>query len=149
MGRRLHLLGNVDDIARQLEQIWQEISQETALYRYATSCGSLHPRLEGLPHSLRNTELEASEQKNIQRQFKTFDQTSRLRDDPSISSNISFHSHGSSVIEKKDAECIFVTENSPKTNERKFGFNASAVLCGLTLNVPEQRKRNRNDLHLF
>ncbi|GFV14409.1 hypothetical protein TNCV_808411 [Trichonephila clavipes] len=98
----------------------------------------------GVPHSLRNTELEASEQKNIQRQF---DQTSRLRDEPSISSNVSFHSHGSSVIENKDAECIFVTENSPKTNERKFGFNASAVLCGLTLNVLEQR--NRNDLHLF
>ncbi|GFW56873.1 transposable element Tc1 transposase [Trichonephila clavipes] len=29
MGRRLHLPGNVDDLARQLEQIWQEIPQET------------------------------------------------------------------------------------------------------------------------
>ncbi|GFV74462.1 transposable element Tcb1 transposase [Trichonephila clavipes] len=29
MGRRMPLLGNVDDLARQLEQIWQEIPQET------------------------------------------------------------------------------------------------------------------------
>ncbi|GFU39359.1 transposable element Tc1 transposase [Trichonephila clavipes] len=29
MGRRLHLPGNVDDLARLLEQIWQEILQET------------------------------------------------------------------------------------------------------------------------
>ncbi|GFU39718.1 transposable element Tc1 transposase [Trichonephila clavipes] len=27
IGRRLHLLGNVDELARQLEQIWREISQ--------------------------------------------------------------------------------------------------------------------------
>ncbi|GFU55945.1 transposable element Tcb1 transposase [Trichonephila clavipes] len=29
MGRRLHLPGNVDDLARQLEQNWQEIPQKT------------------------------------------------------------------------------------------------------------------------
>ncbi|GFU85068.1 transposable element Tc1 transposase [Trichonephila clavipes] len=29
--RRLHLSGNVDDLVRQLEQIWQEISQETII----------------------------------------------------------------------------------------------------------------------
>ncbi|GFX72477.1 hypothetical protein TNCV_4060741 [Trichonephila clavipes] len=29
MGRQLHLLGNVVDLARQLEQIWQEVQQET------------------------------------------------------------------------------------------------------------------------
>ncbi|GFS57147.1 transposable element Tcb1 transposase [Trichonephila clavipes] len=29
MGRRLHLPGNVDDLVGQLEQIWQEIPQET------------------------------------------------------------------------------------------------------------------------
>ncbi|GFW06749.1 hypothetical protein TNCV_3288491 [Trichonephila clavipes] len=35
MGRRLHLLGNVDDLARQLEQILTEIPQETieVIYR--------------------------------------------------------------------------------------------------------------------
>ncbi|GFS65977.1 transposable element Tcb1 transposase [Trichonephila clavipes] len=46
MGRRLHLPGNADDLARQLEQIWQEIPQEIirVLYHYATSCGNLHPR---------------------------------------------------------------------------------------------------------
>ncbi|GFX31670.1 uncharacterized protein TNCV_4081941 [Trichonephila clavipes] len=29
MGRKLHLPGNVDNLARQLEQIWQEIPQKT------------------------------------------------------------------------------------------------------------------------
>ncbi|GFV27397.1 hypothetical protein TNCV_3795921 [Trichonephila clavipes] len=29
MGRRHHILGNVDDIARQLEQIWKKILHET------------------------------------------------------------------------------------------------------------------------
>ncbi|GFU47854.1 transposable element Tc1 transposase [Trichonephila clavipes] len=29
MGRRLHLLRNVDDLVQRLEQIWQEIPQET------------------------------------------------------------------------------------------------------------------------
>ncbi|GFV28416.1 hypothetical protein TNCV_5071841 [Trichonephila clavipes] len=29
MGRRMHLPGNVADLARQLEKIWQEIPQET------------------------------------------------------------------------------------------------------------------------
>ncbi|GFW24498.1 transposable element Tcb1 transposase [Trichonephila clavipes] len=29
MGRRLHVSGNVDNLTRQLEQIWQEIPQET------------------------------------------------------------------------------------------------------------------------
>ncbi|GFV67470.1 transposable element Tc1 transposase [Trichonephila clavipes] len=29
MGRRLHRLGNVNDLARQLEQIWQVMPQET------------------------------------------------------------------------------------------------------------------------
>ncbi|GFY28715.1 transposable element Tc1 transposase [Trichonephila clavipes] len=45
MGRRLHLPGNVDDLACQLEQIWQKIPQETirVLYHYVASCGSLHP----------------------------------------------------------------------------------------------------------
>ena len=35
MGRRSHLARNVDDLIRQLERIWQEISQETIreLYR--------------------------------------------------------------------------------------------------------------------
>ncbi|GFV21518.1 transposable element Tc1 transposase [Trichonephila clavipes] len=39
MRRRLHLPGNVDDLARQLEKIWQEIPQETirVLY-YSMSC---------------------------------------------------------------------------------------------------------------
>lgn len=32
-------------------------------------------------------------------------------------------------------------ENSPKINEEKFGFISSAVLCGLTLTVQEQRKK--------
>ncbi|GFS56514.1 transposable element Tcb1 transposase [Trichonephila clavipes] len=34
LGRRLHLPGNVDDLARQLEQIWQEIPQETIRVPY-------------------------------------------------------------------------------------------------------------------
>ncbi|GFY34153.1 transposable element Tc1 transposase [Trichonephila clavipes] len=34
MGRRLHLLGNVDDLAGQLEQTWQEIPQETIRVLY-------------------------------------------------------------------------------------------------------------------
>ncbi|GFV69237.1 transposable element Tcb1 transposase [Trichonephila clavipes] len=34
MGRRLHLPGNVDDLSRQLEQIWQEIPQETIRILY-------------------------------------------------------------------------------------------------------------------
>ncbi|GFV85542.1 transposable element Tcb1 transposase [Trichonephila clavipes] len=34
MGRRLHLPGNVDDLPRQLEQIWQEIPQETIRVLY-------------------------------------------------------------------------------------------------------------------
>ncbi|GFU59316.1 transposable element Tc1 transposase [Trichonephila clavipes] len=44
MERQLHPSGNVDDLARQLEQIWQEIPQETirVLYHCVTSCGSSH-----------------------------------------------------------------------------------------------------------
>ncbi|GFX68958.1 hypothetical protein TNCV_683171 [Trichonephila clavipes] len=38
----LHLPGNVDDLAQQLEEIWQEIPQG-ALSLYATTYGSLHP----------------------------------------------------------------------------------------------------------
>ncbi|GFU38503.1 transposable element Tcb1 transposase [Trichonephila clavipes] len=34
MGRRLHLPGNVDDITQCLEQIWQEIPQETIRVLY-------------------------------------------------------------------------------------------------------------------
>ncbi|GFW20547.1 transposable element Tc1 transposase [Trichonephila clavipes] len=34
MGRRLHLPGNVDDLGRQLEQIWQEIPQQTIRVLY-------------------------------------------------------------------------------------------------------------------
>ncbi|GFU98524.1 transposable element Tc1 transposase [Trichonephila clavipes] len=34
MGRRLYILGNVDDLAGQLEQIWQEMLQETMRKRY-------------------------------------------------------------------------------------------------------------------
>ncbi|GFV24585.1 hypothetical protein TNCV_1914471 [Trichonephila clavipes] len=34
MGRRLHLPGNVDDLSRQLEQIWQEIPPETIRVLY-------------------------------------------------------------------------------------------------------------------
>ncbi|GFU48893.1 transposable element Tc1 transposase [Trichonephila clavipes] len=41
MGRRMHLPGNVDDLARQLEQFWQKIPQEI-LSLYVTLCGSLH-----------------------------------------------------------------------------------------------------------
>ncbi|GFX84586.1 transposable element Tc1 transposase [Trichonephila clavipes] len=29
MGRQLHLLGNVEDLGRQFEQIWQEVPQQT------------------------------------------------------------------------------------------------------------------------
>ncbi|GFW80756.1 transposable element Tc1 transposase [Trichonephila clavipes] len=38
MGRRLHQQGNVDDLARQLEQIWQEIPQETIMFT-CKNCG--------------------------------------------------------------------------------------------------------------
>ncbi|GFV34600.1 transposable element Tcb1 transposase [Trichonephila clavipes] len=40
MGRRLHLPGNVDDLVTQLEQIWQEIPQETirVLYHSMSHC---------------------------------------------------------------------------------------------------------------
>ncbi|GFX65161.1 transposable element Tc1 transposase [Trichonephila clavipes] len=44
MGRRMHLPGNVDDLARQLEQIWQEIPQETirgpyySMARHVAAC---------------------------------------------------------------------------------------------------------------
>ncbi|GFX01484.1 uncharacterized protein TNCV_1864581 [Trichonephila clavipes] len=39
MGRRLHLSGNVDNLTRQLEQIWQEIPQETIRVLYhSMSC---------------------------------------------------------------------------------------------------------------
>ncbi|GFV91332.1 uncharacterized protein TNCV_898491 [Trichonephila clavipes] len=44
LGRRLHLLGNVDDLAQQLEKIWQEIPQETfrvlyhSMSRRAAAC---------------------------------------------------------------------------------------------------------------
>ncbi|GFY08414.1 transposable element Tc1 transposase [Trichonephila clavipes] len=34
MGRRLHLPGNIDDLARQLEKVWQEIPQETVSVLY-------------------------------------------------------------------------------------------------------------------
>ncbi|GFW31141.1 transposable element Tcb1 transposase [Trichonephila clavipes] len=34
MGRRLHLSGNVDNLSRQLEQIWQEIPQVTIRVLY-------------------------------------------------------------------------------------------------------------------
>ncbi|GFU81406.1 transposable element Tc1 transposase [Trichonephila clavipes] len=34
MGRLLHLLGNVDDLSQQLEQIWQEILQENIRVLY-------------------------------------------------------------------------------------------------------------------
>ncbi|GFV60285.1 transposable element Tc1 transposase [Trichonephila clavipes] len=34
MRSRLHLLENVDDLARQLEQVWQEIPQETIMVLY-------------------------------------------------------------------------------------------------------------------
>ncbi|GFU00219.1 hypothetical protein TNCV_801901 [Trichonephila clavipes] len=34
MGRLQHLSGNVDDLARQLEQIWQKIPQETIRVLY-------------------------------------------------------------------------------------------------------------------
>ncbi|GFY01728.1 transposable element Tc1 transposase [Trichonephila clavipes] len=34
MRRRLHLQGNIDDLARQLEQFWQEISPETIRVLY-------------------------------------------------------------------------------------------------------------------
>ncbi|GFV91267.1 transposable element Tcb1 transposase [Trichonephila clavipes] len=34
MGRRMHLPGNVDDLSRQSEQIWQEIPQETIRMLY-------------------------------------------------------------------------------------------------------------------
>ncbi|GFW44373.1 transposable element Tc1 transposase [Trichonephila clavipes] len=34
MGRRLHVPGNVDDLVRQMEQIWQEIPQETIRVLY-------------------------------------------------------------------------------------------------------------------
>ncbi|GFV41706.1 transposable element Tc1 transposase [Trichonephila clavipes] len=39
MGRRLHILGNVDDFSRQLEQIWEETPQETirVLYHFMAS----------------------------------------------------------------------------------------------------------------
>ncbi|GFU96849.1 hypothetical protein TNCV_3776161 [Trichonephila clavipes] len=43
LGRRLHLPGNVNDLAQQLEQIWQEIPLgTTAVSLYATSCGNFH-----------------------------------------------------------------------------------------------------------
>ncbi|GFU47818.1 hypothetical protein TNCV_4465581 [Trichonephila clavipes] len=42
MGRRLHLLGIVDDLPRQLEQTLQEIPQKTVRVIYGTSCGSWH-----------------------------------------------------------------------------------------------------------
>ncbi|GFU12938.1 transposable element Tc1 transposase [Trichonephila clavipes] len=40
MGRRLHLPGNVDDPAWQLEKIWQEIPQDTirVLYHSMPRC---------------------------------------------------------------------------------------------------------------
>ncbi|GFT07438.1 transposable element Tcb1 transposase [Trichonephila clavipes] len=42
--RRLHLRWNFDDLTRQLEQIWQEIPQETIRVLYhPTPCDSLHP----------------------------------------------------------------------------------------------------------
>ncbi|GFX49556.1 hypothetical protein TNCV_4901981 [Trichonephila clavipes] len=34
MGRQLDLSGNVDDLARQLEQRWQEITQKTIAVLY-------------------------------------------------------------------------------------------------------------------
>ncbi|GFU26162.1 transposable element Tcb1 transposase [Trichonephila clavipes] len=34
MGRQLHLPGNVDDLVRHLEQIWQEIPQQTIRFLY-------------------------------------------------------------------------------------------------------------------
>ncbi|GFV99526.1 transposable element Tc1 transposase [Trichonephila clavipes] len=48
MGRRLHLPGNVDDLAQQLEHIWQEMPQDTVrvLYHFMSrlvAAGRLHP----------------------------------------------------------------------------------------------------------
>ncbi|GFW14000.1 hypothetical protein TNCV_4701351 [Trichonephila clavipes] len=42
MGKRLHLPGNVHDLARRLEQLWQEIPQETirVLYHSMPRCGA-------------------------------------------------------------------------------------------------------------
>ncbi|GFU11762.1 hypothetical protein TNCV_4969591 [Trichonephila clavipes] len=39
MGKRMHLPGNIDDLARQLEQIWQEISQEIIRMLYHSMSG--------------------------------------------------------------------------------------------------------------
>ncbi|GFW63207.1 transposable element Tc1 transposase [Trichonephila clavipes] len=49
MGRRLFLPGNVHDLARQLEQIWQEIPQETirVLYHSMSHCVAACIQLRG------------------------------------------------------------------------------------------------------
>ncbi|KFM74957.1 Transposable element Tcb1 transposase, partial [Stegodyphus mimosarum] len=46
IGRRLHLPGNVDDLTRQLEQIWQELPQEIIRELYESMPRHLESRLE-------------------------------------------------------------------------------------------------------
>ncbi|GFU31800.1 hypothetical protein TNCV_1176651 [Trichonephila clavipes] len=52
MGRRLHLPGNIDDLAQRLEQICQEIPQETmrVLYHLCHVVWQLTSRLEVVQH---------------------------------------------------------------------------------------------------
>ncbi|GFW17175.1 transposable element Tcb1 transposase [Trichonephila clavipes] len=54
MGRPLHLPENVDDLSRQLEQIWQEIPQDTirviyhSMQRRVAAC--IQPRVGSTPY---------------------------------------------------------------------------------------------------
>ncbi|GFV49877.1 transposable element Tc1 transposase [Trichonephila clavipes] len=52
MGRRLHLPGNVDELARQLEKIWQEIPQKTirGIYHSMPRHMSIQARGESTPY---------------------------------------------------------------------------------------------------
>ncbi|GFY19374.1 uncharacterized protein TNCV_4127611 [Trichonephila clavipes] len=57
MGRLLHLSGNDDDLARQLEQIWQEIPQETIRVLYHSKlcrvAACIQARCGSTPYSAR------------------------------------------------------------------------------------------------
>ncbi|GFU30448.1 transposable element Tcb1 transposase [Trichonephila clavipes] len=64
MGRRLHLPGNVDDLARQLEQIWQEMPQETIRMLYHSM-----PRRVAACISARESESKEIQRKVSMRQI--------------------------------------------------------------------------------
>ncbi|GFW84021.1 hypothetical protein TNCV_1661901 [Trichonephila clavipes] len=63
-GRRLRLPGNVDHLALQLEQIWQEIPQETirvpyySMPRRVTAC--IQEKSDSLTHSLTNHDISGT-----------------------------------------------------------------------------------------